>query len=280
MIGKVVRTVVMSLLALIVITPLLMTLFGSFMGSDELFAHISPVLPSGAGQATLLLYPRIPSLTQYIALLFDNGVFLTMFWNSMRIVVLILMGQMVVGTLAAWGFASYRFRFSQALFMGYIALMMMPFQVTLVPTYLTLERFKLIDTVYAVILPGIFTTFSVFLLRQFFRAVPRSLLEAARIDGASEPMVFFRVGIPLAVPGIASMLTLSFLDNWNLIEQPMTYLKTEALHPLSLYLMRIGSSNADVAMAASVLTLLPALMLFFFCESYLVEGIQLTGIKE
>jgi multiple sugar transport system permease protein len=280
MIGKIIRTAFMSVLALIVILPLIMTLVGSLMGADELYMHIAPVLSGGSGQATMLVYPRIPALTQYVKLLFDNPVFLSMFWNSISMVSLILAGQVIVGTLCAWGFAHYRFRFSQALFMGYIALMMMPFQVTLAPTYLTLDRLNLIDTPYAIILPGIFTTFSVFLLRQFFRAVPHSLIEAARIDGASEPTVFARVGDPLAVPGIASMLTLSFLDNWNLIEQPMTFLRTESLHPLSLYLMRIGNSNADVAMAASVLTLIPALMLFFFCESYLVEGIQLTGIKE
>jgi multiple sugar transport system permease protein len=164
--------------------------------------------------------------------------------------------------------------------MAYIALMMMPFQVLLAPTFLVLDRLGLVDTAWAIILPGVFSTFAVFLLRQFFRGIPTSLVESGRIDGAGELTIFARVALPLGLPGIAALFILSFLDHWNMIEQPMTFLRTQTRWPLSLYLTRIGENNVDVAMAASILTMLPTLLLFFYCESYLVQGIQMSGIKE
>ncbi len=275
-----VRTMLLWGLALLVLTPLIMTLGGSLMGPTELIEHIGPVLKGGAGEARMLLLPALPTMEQYLKLLLDNGKFLAMFWNSVWLVLPLVLGQMAVGTFAAWGFARFRFPGRDALFMGYIALMMMPFQVMLAPTFLVLDRFQLIDTAWAIILPGIFSTFAVFLLRQFFRAVPMSLIESARIDGAGEMRVFVQIALPLGAPGVASLFILSFLDNWNMIEQPMTFLRTQSKQPLSLYLMRIGESNVDVALAASVLTLLPTLLLFLYCESYLIEGIQLSGIKE
>lgn len=274
------RSIVLWILAGIVLMPLLMTLGASFMGSSELMEHIRPILSGGTGHADMPLLAGKPTLEQYVVLLFDSPKFLTMFWNSVFLVVPIVAGQVIVGTLAAWGFAQYDFPMKSALFMGYIALMMMPFQVTLVPSFLVLDKLNLIDTPWAVILPGVFNTFAVFLLRQFFQILPKELVEAARIDSAGEMRVFTTIGIPLGIPGIASLCILSFLDNWNLIEQPMTFLRTQDRWPLSLFLSRIGETNVEIAMGASIITLLPTLLLFFYCESYLVRGIQMAGLKE
>ena len=250
------------------------------MGSTELAEHIAPVLADGTGKARAPLVSALPTLKQYISLLFDTPKFLAMFWNSVSLVLPIVLGQVVVGTLAAWGFAHFRFPGREPLFMLYIALMMMPFQVTLVPTYLVLDSLSLLNHPLAVILPGIFNTFAVFLLRQFFQSIPESLTEAATIDGAGELRIFAHIAIPLGMSGVASLFVLSFLDYWNLIEPPLTFLKDQDTWPLSLYLTTIGQSNVEVAMAASVLTLLPALLLFLYGESYLVRGIRLTGLKE
>ncbi|MDR1600676.1 MAG: carbohydrate ABC transporter permease [Oscillospiraceae bacterium] len=277
---KYVRLGLLCLLAAVVTLPLVMTLCASFMGEAELMEHIGAVLPGGSGRALTPTLPAAPTLRQYAALLLDTSVYLRMFWNSLLTVVPVVLGQAVVGTLAAWGFARYRFPARDGLFMGYIALMMMPFQVTLAPSYLALDLLNLIDTRWAIILPGIFSTFAVFLLRQFFQTVPYELVEAARIDSAGEARLFVWIGLPLGLPGVASLCVLSFLDNWNLIEQPMTFLKSQDKWPLSLYLPRIGESNVDVAFAASIVTLLPTLLLFFYCESYLVRGIQMAGLKE
>ncbi len=280
MIQKIIRSAALIAVAIVVVLPLLMTLGSSLMSSSELLEHIQPVLSGGTGRAEMPLVPAIPTLRQYIKLLMDTPRFLTMFWNSMRLVLPIVAGQAVIGTLAAWAFAHFKFPGREPLFMFYISLMMMPFQVTLVPSYLMLDRMMLLDTVWAVIIPGVFGTFSVFLLRQFFKAVPDALVEAAQIDGASEMRIFLTIALPIGAPGIASLCILSFLDNWNLIEQPMTFLRNQDLWPLSLYLTKIGETDVDVAMGASIITLMPALLLFFYGESYLVRGIQMTGIKE
>jgi multiple sugar transport system permease protein len=276
----VLRSALLWIIALIVLMPLLLTLGGSLMGSSELMEHIRPVVRNASGYAEPTLLPGIPTLSQYATLLLDTPKFLAMFWNSIGLVLPIVLGQVIVGTLAAWGFAHFRFPLRNGLFLLYIALMMMPFQVTLVPSFLTLDRLGLIDTPWAVILPGVFHTFPVFLLRQFFATIPESLLESARIDGAGELRVFVSIAIPLGSTGIASLFILSFLDNWNLIEQPMTFLRSQDRWPLSLYLTKIGESNVEVALAASVITLIPTLLLFFYCESYLVKGIQMSGLKE
>ena len=145
--------------------------------------------------------------------------------------------------------------------------------------YLVLHEMKLTDTRWAVILPGIFAAFPVFLIYRSFSEIPESLLEAARMDGAGEWRCFCRVGIPLAQGGIASAFVLQFLECWNLIEQPLTFLKDQALWPLSLYLPRIGIRQAGFGMAASVITLLPALCVFAFGQEYLEQGISASGIK-
>ncbi|MCL1963510.1 MAG: carbohydrate ABC transporter permease, partial [Firmicutes bacterium] len=121
---------------------------------------------------------------------------------------------------------------------------------------------------------------AVFLLRQFLGAIPFELIEAARIDSAGEMRIFASVGLPVGKAGIASLCIISFLDHWNLIEQPMTFIRSQDSWPLSLYLSKIGETNIDIAMAASIITLLPTLLLFFYCESYLVRGIQMAGLKE
>ncbi len=280
LIRKLLRTGVLWAIAAVVLLPLAMTLGASLMGETELLEHIRPVLSGGSGQAQMPLLPALPTLRQYIRLLMDTPTFLSMFWNSMRLVVPIVAGQVAIGTLAAWAFAHFKFPGREPLFMFYISLMMMPFQVTLVPSYLMLDRLHLLNTPWAVILPGMFGTFAVFLLRQFFKAVPEALVEAAQIDGAGELRLFLSIALPIGIPGIASLCILSFLDNWNLIEQPMTFLRDQSMWPLSLYLTSIGETDVDVAMGASIITLLPALLLFFYGETYLVRGIQMTGMKE
>lgn len=274
------RTTFLWLLATVVLMPLVMTLAASLMQKSELLEHIGSVTAGGSGMASAPLLPRLPTLVQYVSLLLDTPKFLDMFWHLMGMVLPIVAGQVVVGTLAAWGFARYHFPFRDGLFLLYIALMMLPFQVTLVPNFLVLDRLGLMDSPWAVILPGIFSTFAVFLLRQFLTAIPESLIEAARIDGAGELRIFFSFGLALGRPGIASLCILSFLDYWNLIEQPMTFISTQDKWPLSLYLTRIGESNLEVAMAASVIALIAPLLMFFYFESYLVKGIQMSGMKE
>ncbi len=136
------------------------------------------------------------------------------------------------------------------------------------------------DTIWAVALPFAFSAFPVFIMAKGFDAVPRAMLEAAAIDGANHFKTFVRIGLPLGVPGILSALVLGFIECWNAIEQPMTFLKTKSLWPLSLYLPQIAADKLGLAMAASLMMLAPAALIFLFGQKYLELGIQAAGVKE
>lgn len=250
------------------------------MGTEELTENLSAVLSGGNGYVSWSLLPMTPTLHSYIEVLLDSPEFFVMFWNSIKIAVGILLGQCLISIPAAWGFARFKFRFHKVLFFLYIILMMMPFQVTMLSNYLVMNELKLMDTLWAIILPGIFSTFPVFIMFNFFRGIPETLLEAARIDGAGELLIFLKIGIPLGQSGIISAIVLGFLEYWNLIEQPMTFLKDKTLWPLSLFLPNIGTDQLQMAFAASVITLIPSVLVFAAGHDYLEQGIASIGIKE
>ena len=158
--------------------------------------------------------------------------------------------------------------------------MLIPFQVTMLSSYLALNRLKLLNTYYAVIMPSLFSTLPVFLCYGGFREIPAELLEAARIDGAGEWALFWKLGLPIGKGGLLSAMVLGFLEYWNLIEQPMAFLKTKSLWPLSLYLPQIDISQTGKAFAVSVLVLIPAVIVFLAGQDYLEQGIISTAIKE
>ena len=267
-------------LSLAVWLPLVFLAGGSLMGSLELSENLAPVLSDGEGYAAWDLLPRYPTLRPYVELLFDSPQFFVMFWNSVKLACGALLGQLVTAVPAAWWFAQYRGRVNRGLFTVYIVLMLMPFQVTMVSSYLVLNAVGLLDTHWSILLPAAFSTFPVFLIYRFFRAIPRAVIESAEIDGANAFQVFWHIGLPLGKAGIASALVLGFLELWNLIEQPMTFLETNSLWPLSLYLPQITAGKAGLALAASVVTLLPAILVFLYGQSYLEQGIIAASVKE
>lgn len=268
-----------ALVCLPMLLPLWMLLSGSLMGQNEAVKALGPVFSGANGYAHWSLLPRYPTLKGHIELMLDSPEFFAMFWNSAAYAVLSLTGQLV-GVGAAWAFARYRFPLKKLLFSGYIALMLMPFQVTMVGQYLALDGFHLIDTRLAIILPLAFSTLPVFIMTKFFEAVPDGVLEAARIDGASEWLAFLRAGLPLGIPGLLSAMVLGFLEAWGMIEQPMTLLRSERLWPLSLYLPQITGESLGWALSASAITLIPPLLIFLCGQRYLEQGIGTMGIKE
>ncbi|EDS09061.1 carbohydrate ABC transporter permease [Anaerotruncus colihominis] len=268
------------ILAVAVWFPLAFLLGGSFMGTQEVLQKLGPVLGDMKGFASWSLIPQYPTLRPYVELLLDSPQFFVMFWNSVRLTAGVLFGQMIVGVPAAWGFARYDFPGKGALFTLYIVLMLMPFQVTMVSNYLVLNRLSLLDTHMGIILPAVFSTFPVFIMYRFFRGIPRSLIESARLDGASEWQIFWRIGLPLGSAGVMSAMVLSFLECWSMIEQPMTFLKNRSLWPLSLYLPDIAADRAGLALAASVTALIPAILVFLYGQTYLEQGIIAAGVKE
>lgn len=272
--------IILILFSLLILIPLWMVVSGSFMGSNEISDNLAPVLSDKKGSAFWPVIPLYPTFRPYLELLLDSPAFFAMFWNSCKQVIPILLGQLLVAVPAAWAFAKFEFRFKRILFTIYITLMIMPFQVTMVSGYLVLDRLKLLNTHLAIILPLVFATFPVFIMVKFFSAIPQSLIEAAEIDGANEWQVFTKIGIPLGISGIMSALVLGFLENWNAIEPPLTFLSDKSLWPLSLYLPNISTDKVGVSLAASVVMMAPALLIFLFGQSYLEQGIRASGLKE
>jgi len=255
-------------------------LMGSLMSLEELNATIGPALGGSSGKAGWPLLPSWPTLQPVAELLLDTPQFFVMFWNTFKLVVPSVIGQLVLGAPAAWALSRFRFRFRKLLTTVYITLMLMPFQVTMVPNYLVIDRLGLMNTLMSVILPFAFSAFPVFIMIKGFDSVPRELLEASAIDGAGRFKTFFGIGLPLGMPGILSAMVLGFLECWSAIEQPMTFIKDQSLWPLSLYLPQIVAEKLGLAMAASLMMLLPTALIFLFGQKYLELGIQSVGIKE
>ena len=266
--------------ALLTCIPVLILITGSIMGEGELNLYLAPVLMEKETLSGWKLIPDYPTFSHYGKLLFMTPQFFVLFWNSVKLVGCILAGQLLVGVPAAWAFAVYRVKGSRALFALYVVLMLLPFQVTMLSSYLVLNRLNLINTHGAVILPAVFSAFPVFLCYNGFRGIPPQFLEEARIDGAGDMTIFLKLGLPLGKGGLLSALVLGFLEYWNLMEQPMAFLQDKALWPLSLYLPEITLAQAGSAFCASVITLIPAVFVFMFGQDYLEQGIIYSGLKE
>ena len=267
----------MGVFALIMLLPIWIAVTGAFSSQWELTENLRPVLGNGQGLAKWTLLPQSPTLKSLVQVLLDSPEFFTMFWNSVTITAGILLGQFAIAVPAAWGLA--KLHLPRKLGDLYMVLMLLPFQVLMYPEYLVLKSLGLLNTLWAVILPGVFSAYPVFLLTRFFGAIPEEILEAARLDGAGEWQIFRYIALPLGLPGLLSVGILSFLDAWNLIEQPMTFLKNRALWPLSLFLPETTLTDAGLGFAAALLMLIPALLLFGLCQDALEQGIALPGEK-
>ena len=278
MIKKSLRLAALCLLALFTWWALWFMAAGALTPKDELLATIGPALQEQSGESALWPFlPSWPTLQPMVELLLDTPAFFSMFWNGCLLVFPQVAGQLLVAAPAAWVFSKLRFPGRRALYGAYLVLMVLPFQITMVPNYLVLNALGLMDTPWAVILPGAFSTFPVFILKKAYDAVPGSLLEAAALDGAGHLRCFLSIGLPLGLPGLLSAAVLGFIEAWNAIEQPMMFLKDKANWPLSLYLSSITADDLGLAMAASLVMLAPPLLLFLAGEKYLRQGIGLAG---
>ncbi len=271
---------VLTTACLLVWIPLLLMAAASLMPEDELYWRYLTPLGLGRDRVRAVLFPSYPSLEAFIELLIRSPGFFIMFWNSCIQVLPVLAGQLVVAAPAAWAFAKFRFKGKEILFGLYVILMVLPFQVTQVSNYLVLDRIGLLDSHLALILPGIWSTLPVFIMAKTFETIPGVLMEAAYLDGAGELYTFFHVGLPLGYPAIVTSLMLSFVEGWNTLEQPITYLKDKTLWPLSLYLPSIAEDKASVAFAAALITCLLPALIYLNCQEELEQGVAASGVKQ
>lgn len=249
------------------------------MDSAEIKQILSPALGSDAGYAVWHLIPFYPTVEHFYRLLVGSPAFYKLFWNTVGMTAAILLGKLLVGMPSAWAFAVFRFRGRDFLFGLYVALMLLPFQVMLLPQYIVLQELKLYSSPAAVILPAVFSTFPVFIMYRGFTQIEPEIMEATRLDGAGEVQIFLYMGLPLGQVGIRAAMVLSFLEYWNLVEQPMAFLEEQREWPLSLYLPQIDIGQAGFAFAVSVVVLIPALFVFALGQDALEEGIAYIGTK-
>ena len=268
-------------LALVILLPVIVTVLYSFFSPEEIRAFMDTRGSfSDAAWMDARLSPRMFSLSQYWKILIVDTSVLRMFAMSVFYTVMILLGQAVFVPMLAYALSRFRFKGRNVIFMAILLLMLLPYQVTMVPNVLTLRRMGLMNTVWAVILPLWFAPFYVFLLRQFMASLPNELFEAAQVDGAGTIRCYFHVALPVCRPAIGAALALSFADCWNLVEQPMTYLsqRTE-LQPLSVMFNQLVSESTGVEFAGAVIYMLPALFVYLYFLEDILSGIQLTELK-
>ena len=280
-----IATVIAAFFAFLFLLPIVLTITNSFMSATELSANYGPVFATTSTggkvyiseKVNLKFIPDMVSFSQYITVLFKSPDYLLKFWNSVILVVPIVVFQLAVASLASYGFARYRGRIREIIFFSYIILMLMPYQVTLVPNYLVSDWLSILDTRWAIWLPGIFSPFAVFMLTKFMRRIPTSVIEAAQIDGAGEMQIFRKICMPLCRGALCSVAILVFIDYWNMVEQPLILLSDQEMHPLSVFLSKINAGEIGLAFAVATIYMVPSLLVFLYGEEYLVDGITYQG---
>ncbi len=274
--------------AFLFLFPTVFTLTNSFMSTTEISANYGKIFSglgvSGNGgrvfigeKVNLQLIPNHVSFSQYGTVLLKSPEYLIKFWNSVIYVLPIVIFQLVVAAGASYCFARMETKFRSIVFFTYIILMLMPYQVTLVPNYIVLNKMSLLDTRWAIILPGIFSPFSVFILTKFMKRIPSAVVEAAKLDGCSEWKIFSRIYLPLCRSTLYSVAILVFIDYWNMVEQPLILLSNTEMYPLSVFLSQINQGDTGVALAIAVIYMVPPVLLFLYSEDYLIDGIAYSA---
>lgn len=293
---RILGTILAVIFAALFIYPTVVMLADSFMSSQEITSHYGDVLENQnldsngiwgmeeekdtsykSDHVRITIIPDKVTLSQYAAVLFTSPEYLFKFWNSVKLVVPIVVFQIIVALFASYSFARYRGRIKELTFFLYIILMLMPYQVTLVPNFMVADFMGTINTYWSIILPGIFSPFAVFILTKYMRRIPSAYVEAAKIDGAGEWKIFSRIYMPLCKGAIVSVALLVFIDYWNMVEQPLILLSDSDKYPLSIFLSEINKGEVGLAFAVAVIYMVPTILIYLYGEEYLIEGISYSG---
>ena len=256
--------------AAVMIFPFLWSISSSLKGISQIFIVPPEFIPNP------FVWSNYPDSLQ--AMPFDKA-----YWNSFYITVLIVGIQLLTASMAAYAFAKVRFPGIDLLFVLFLATMMIPKQVTMIPMYMIMSQIGWLDTHWALIVPGaLFNAFSVFLLRQFIMGVPNELEEAAVVDGANPLRIYWSVILPLIRPALAAVGIFAFMGTWNNFLEPLIYLSTPDLFtvPLMLnYFKGLHATDWGLMMAGSTISIIPVLIIYIIAQKHIIEGVALTGIK-
>jgi multiple sugar transport system permease protein len=257
--------------ALVMVLPFFWMVNASLMSTGEIQAQPPVWLPSNPQ------FQNYPRLLEAVPM----G---QMYVNSLIVTVSSVAGVLLTSSLAGFAFAKYQFPGKEILFYCILATMMIPFFVTLIPVFYIVRQLGWINTYQGIIVPSMTSAYGIFLLRQFIVTIPDELLDAARIDGASEPLIYFRIVVPLIMPALATLGTFTFIGSWNAFLWPLLIITDRSLMtvPLGLNTLRTFAAearNLDLLMVGTTLSVLPTLILFVFLQRYFIRGIALTGLK-
>ena len=270
--------IVATVCALVFLLPAAWALASSLKSPAEIVAYPPRALPAIPQWQNYVEIWRTVPLAQFL-------------WNSVRLTALGVLGQTLSAAAVAYGFARFRFPGRDLLFLFLLSTLVLPQEVTMIPTFLMFNAIGWIDSLKPLIVPNFFGggpggAFAIFLLRQFFLAVPRELDEAATIDGANSWTIFWRIIVPLSKPALTTVAVLSFLAHWNDFLGPLIYLNSTANYPLALGLryfqqVPLGENppREHLLMAAAIVMAAPCIALFFAAQRFFVQGITMSGIK-
>jgi len=268
-INKVLLTVILLFLSYLFLFPFLWMLSSSLKTEKEMFTFPIKWIPSEFRWDN---YKNAWKIGRF-------GVY---YKNSIKVSLIVTFGQVFTSVMAAYAFAKINFKGRDVIFLGYLGTMMIPFQVVMIPQFMIFKNLNLVDTHWALILPGMFSAFGTFLLRQFFLGIPDELCEAARIDGCSDLCILFVIMVPLALPAMATLAIFTLRWTWNDFLAPLIYINNKNLKTIPLGLAQFKMENITLytlIMAGAIIAVLPIIIVYIFAQKFFVKGIAMSGIK-
>ncbi|WP_042146661.1 carbohydrate ABC transporter permease [Paucisalibacillus sp. EB02] len=265
---KIINYLLLFLLAFCFLLPFLIMVLGSLKEIE--YALLDP----------FFWIPDNPSLNNYLYI-FRDGVFMRWIFNSVVITVIPVFSQMFLCAILGYIFAKKQFPGRETIFWVFMAVIMIPQQLLIIPKYIMFAQFEWINTYWALIVPELWGIMGVFLVRQFLQGIPNDFEEAAYIDGANDVQIFFKIILPLSLPVVATVGTFSFISNWNDLFQPLIFMTQEKMYPVTVGLASLlgKEGNFGIEMAGSALSFIPTFLIFLFFQRYFTEGIQMSGLK-
>ena len=276
----------LSSLGVLFLMPLAVTFCNSWMPEAEIIGNFTAKpdtfdVVAGIGERfqRFCLIPDQVTIRQYYEVLLKQPSFMLLLMNSLKLAVPVTAGCLVVSVLTSYGFTVWNWKYKEALFQVYVVVMLMPLQAVLVPNYIIADLLHIRDSYLAIILPGIYSPFGVFLMRQGMKAIPPAYFEAAKMDGADSLYILIHIVIPQMKSSAAALCMLVFIEYWNLVEQAVVFIRDYAREPLSVYLSRIAGSSMGLIFAASYVYLFLPLWFLLIGQKNLEKGIELSGVK-
>lgn len=268
--SRVLLTLVLALVTLTMLFPLLWMISASFKFEADVFKFPIEWIPAN------------PNFGNYAEVWFGKYDFPLYYWNTIKLSVLVTAAQLFISAMGAFAFAKINFKFREPLFALFLATMMIPDQVTIVPKFMLMKELHLLNTHTGIILMMVFSVYGVFLLRQHMISIPNALMEAAKIDGAGYGRIFLQIMLPMSTPAMITLGILRFIWTWNDYQTALIFLSDQKLYTLQLGMSQFASESGafySQMMAAAVCAIVPLLILFVVGQKSIMEGIASGAVK-